>query len=99
LILPNVQAAVGGEINTKKRTANERCLHQTLHRQSAPPTNIETILVGGSGLLKTALRVMSAHRLKVEGIDDAEIVYTSTSRLEPSASRLSTFETSSAWNR
>jgi plasmid replication initiation protein len=36
----------------------------------------DPILVGGSGLLKTALRLMSAHRLKVEEIDNSQVVYT-----------------------
>jgi hypothetical protein len=40
------------------------------------PGQHDPILVGGSGLLKITLRLMTAHRLKIEGIDNAEIVYT-----------------------
>jgi plasmid replication initiation protein len=40
------------------------------------PGQQEPIPIGGSGLLKTALRLMSAHRLRIDGIDNAEIVYT-----------------------
>ena len=40
------------------------------------PGRQDPMLIGDSGLLKTALRLMSAHRLKIEGIGDAQVVYT-----------------------
>jgi plasmid replication initiation protein len=40
------------------------------------PGQHDPILVGGSSLLKTALQLMSAHRLKIEGIDTAQVVFT-----------------------
>jgi hypothetical protein len=40
------------------------------------PGQPDPIRVGGRGLLKTALRLMSAYRLKIEGIGNAEVVYT-----------------------
>ena len=40
------------------------------------PGRQDPIPIGGSGLLKTALRLMSAHRLKIDGFGDAETVYT-----------------------
>jgi plasmid replication initiation protein len=44
--------------------------------QRYQPGQRDPILVGGGSLLKTALQLMSAHRLKIEGIDNALIVYT-----------------------
>jgi plasmid replication initiation protein len=40
------------------------------------PGQQDPILVGDNGLLKTALRLMSVYRLKIERFDNAEIVYT-----------------------
>jgi hypothetical protein len=40
------------------------------------PGQHDPILIGGNGLPKTALRLMSVYRLKIERIDNAEIVYT-----------------------
>lgn len=44
--------------------------------EQCKPGESDPILVGGSSLLKTALGLMSARRLKIEGIDKAEAVYT-----------------------
>ncbi len=45
-------------------------LEQYQRSQSDP------ILVGGSNLLKTTLRLMLTHGLKIKGIDNAQAIYT-----------------------
>jgi plasmid replication initiation protein len=53
----------------------EREILDTALKQYQPGQS-DPVLVGGSGLLKTALRLMSDHRIKIEGIDNAQTVYT-----------------------
>ena len=53
----------------------ERAILNTALEQYRPGKS-DPILVGDSCLLKTGLRLMSAHRLKIEEIDKADVVYT-----------------------
>jgi hypothetical protein len=54
--------------------AEREILNTALERYQ--PGQQDPIRIGGSDLLKTALQLMSTHRLQIEEIDDAKIVYT-----------------------